>query len=90
MNDKPDFEALRAERNARIEQHRKEIESEGWHVGACSFSDPNACYCACSEGGPCEHSWDGPPYESLDKLVWSTTCSRCGITSMSHSFRCGA
>lgn len=37
--------------------------------------------------GPCEHTWDGPGYESPDDRVWSATCSRCGCTAMSHDMR---
>ena len=35
----------------------------------------------------CEHKWDGPDYESEGGLCFSVTCSRCGITAMSHSMR---
>lgn len=85
----PDFEALRAERNARATAFRQKLADE-WGVPLQSLStthDPDACYCACGTGGPCEHKWDGEPYESEDGCVWSTTCSRCGGTAMGHDMR---
>lgn len=85
MNGAHDFDALRSARNAAHEEWVKKMEAEGWKVGGCHH-DPNACYCACPEG-PCEHKWDGKPWESEDGCAWSTTCSRCGTTSMSPSMR---
>lgn len=82
----PDFDALRAERNARAAAFVEEMRAEGWVVDSlCSLTDPNACYCACASGGPCEHKFDGKPYESGG--LWTTTCSRCGLTAFSHSMR---
>lgn len=85
MNDKPDFDALRAERNAKHEAWVKQMQSEGWQIA--SHYDRYACYCACGNGGPCEHKFDGEPYESKDGSLWSATCSRCGMTAYSHSMR---
>lgn len=62
--------------------------ADEWGVPLQSlFSSHNehACYCACGTGGPCEHDWDGEPYEA-DSL-WTTTCSKCGTTAFSHSMR---
>lgn len=89
MTDAPDFEALRAKRNASIANEGKRLAAELGLDGPlfCSH-DPNACYCACPDG-PCEHKWDGEPWESTDGCAWSVTCSRCGETSMSHSMRTG-
>lgn len=85
----PDFDVLRAERNAATDAFAKQMQAKGWEVSSlCSLHHKNACYCACPEG-PCEHKWDGKPYESDDGCEWSTTCSRCGTTSMSHSMRSG-
>lgn len=80
----PDFDALRAERNASHDAWVSEMKAEGWEIAGCGF-DPNACYCACASGGPCEHKFDGKPYESGG--LWTTTCSRCGLTAFSHSMR---
>lgn len=52
-----------------------------------STFDNNSCYCDCVNGGPCEHTWDGEPWESEDGRSWSATCSRCGMTAMSHDMR---
>jgi len=83
----PDFDALRAERNKRVGEFTEKMMAEGWDVSQCALHDKNACYCACSSGGPCEHDWDGPEYVSEDGRLSSATCSRCGITAFSHSMR---
>ena len=83
----PDFAALRAQRNAEVQAAMQKMADE-WGVPLQSlFSSHNqhACYCACATGGPCEHDWDGKPYEA-DGL-WTRTCSKCGTTSFSHSMR---
>lgn len=83
----PDFEALRAKRNAAVQAEFQRVADE-WGVPLQSLRstfNPASCYCNCVEDGPCEHEWDGEPYES-DGL-WTTTCSRCGTTSFSHSMR---
>jgi hypothetical protein len=86
----PDFDALRAKRNAAVqEQVRKLAEEFGVPLESMrSNFSPNACYCACPDG-PCEHSWDGPEWRSEDGCAMSCTCSRCGTTAMSHSMRVG-
>ena len=84
----PDFEALRAERNAKQEEFYARMKAE-YGLEALHKPDPNRCYCGCSTGGPCEHKWDGEPYENEEEGVWSATCSRCGCTAMSHSLRTG-
>lgn len=86
---KPDFDALRAQRNATVEASMRRLaEEEGIELKDISSNfDPNACYCACAHDGPCKHQWDGEPYESDDGCLWSATCSRCGLTSFSHSMR---
>ncbi|MGB1560768.1 MAG: hypothetical protein ACPHN2_04640 [Sinimarinibacterium flocculans] len=89
--EKPDFEALRAARNAAHLEFLKKLAVE---LGATddeplrSNFDPGACYCACPDG-PCEHDWSGPMWTSDDGCATSTTCARCGCTSMSHSLRTG-
>ena len=82
-----DFDALREERNKRVLAHHEKI-AEEWGVPLQSLRstfNPNACYCSCPS--VCEHTWDGEPWESEDGCGWSTTCSRCGCTSMSHDMR---
>jgi len=85
---KPDFEELRALRNAsvraQLDELAKKLDIEKpelvWH----SF-DFDACYCACPTG-PCEHNFKG----------WrafahggggETVCERCGMGAMYHSLR---
>ena len=75
----PDFEALRAERNAAIDAFAEKMRAAGFDIGQCQLRDKEACYCACSNGGPCEHKWDGKPYESENGCMWGKTCSRCGM-----------
>ncbi len=85
----PDFEALRAERNAAQQELLKAFaarESVPLQSVRSTFN-PHACYCACASRGPCEHKWDGPDWESSDGCASSVTCSRCGCTAMSHDMR---
>lgn len=51
-------------------------------IFACGPSTAQ-CVCECTRGGKCEHKWDGAPIE--DDRTWTVTCSRCGMTAMSHS-----
>lgn len=87
----PDFEALRALRNAEVAKAMQKIaDEEGIPLASLSTThNNNACYCACGHGGPCEHKWDGEWYESQDGCMQSVTCSRCGMTAMSHDLRTG-
>ncbi len=85
----PDFAKLRAERNQRRKEWFEKLRSEGWGVSVlCGDANDDACYCACSTGGPCEHKWDGEWWTSDDGASSSVTCSRCGMTAMSHHLRC--
>jgi len=90
MNDEknPDFDALRAKRNAAVRMQMRALAAEfGARVEDLKSNfNPNACYCNCPEG-PCEHKWDGPEWVSADGCAASSTCSRCGITAMSHDMR---
>ena len=85
----PDFDALRAQRNAEVLEHAQKFADEhGIPLQSIRTSfDPNSCYCACGTGGPCEHDWTGPDWESEDGLCSSVTCARCGTTAMSHDMR---
>ena len=83
---KPDFEALRAERNAQAAAFAEKMRAEGWEIAACSLRSKDACYCDCSRGGPCEHDWSGPGVE-IGEGGWSVTCARCGMDAMGHSLR---
>jgi hypothetical protein len=85
---KPDFEALRAVRNAAVRSVIERIAKEqGIPIETVRSSfNSNACYCDCANHGPCEHDWDGEPYDGDG--CWSRTCSRCGTTAMSHDMRC--
>ena len=85
----PDFEALRAARNTKRREFEAKARAEGWQIGGCALRDDAACYCACGTGGPCEHKWGGPDWESEDGCAVSATCSRCGIVAMFHDMRNG-
>ena len=87
MSDRPDFEILRAERNAAVQAMVEAIAKDhGWDAAKVQTSfDPNACYCACP-GGPCEHDFqDWHDFE--DGSSGETVCRRCGLGAMSHSLR---
>lgn len=85
----PDFEKLRAERDAAIEAIAREM-----HVRfggdpdtpptfhACGYG---GCYCACPDG-PCEHTFSGWR-EFEDGLGGEQVCELCGLGAMSHSLR---
>lgn len=87
--DTPDFEALRAERNRKVQEaHRKAADELGVPLSSIrSTHNPDLCYCACSSGGPCEHKWDGENVEFDEGRGWTVTCSRCGCTAISHDMR---
>lgn len=84
----PDFNRLRSERDAAL---RELIRGSATVLGcnpeelSIHSRDLGACYCACAEGGPCEHRWDGEPYQCDG--FFSRTCSLCGGTAFSHSLR---
>ena len=81
----PDFEALRAKRNAETEALYTRLEEE-YDMEPLHKPDPNRCFCACSTGGPCEHKWDGKWVEFENG--GSASCSRCGCLAIAHSMRC--
>jgi len=85
----PDFAALRAQRNAAVQAEIERLALEyGYRASDLQAShNPDACYCACTTGGPCEHRWDGEPAQ--EGGLWTTTCSRCGMWAFSHSLRTG-
>lgn len=87
MTDQPDFEALRAKRNDEIEAFAAKLRAEGWHVSACLMRSRDACYCACAEGGPCEHEFQGwREFQDEDGCGGGEAfCRRCGLGAMSHS-----
>lgn len=94
MSEKPDFEALRAKRNAAVAEMLQSIaDKHGFDLSKCHTSfDPNSCYCACAEGGPCEHDFQGwRDIEDEDGRVCGgeTVCNRCGMGAMSHGMRIG-
>lgn len=93
---KPDFEALRAQRDAGIQAvARAMAEKLGADPGdevtfhARDFRSP--CYCACPDG-PCEHhfqGWQDITDEDGQACGGEQVCSRCGEGAMSHSVRVG-
>lgn len=40
------------------------------------------CACACPDG-PCDHRWDGA-WIDVDEQESTATCSRCGMSALSH------
>lgn len=84
-----EFAELRRKRNEAVREAVAAIAKEhGFDQSemSCNHND-DACYCACADGGPCEHDWNGPEYVSDDGCMQSATCSRCGCTAFSHSMR---
>ena len=86
---KKDFEALRKQRNDDIEKIIQQVcDERGWErAKITSTFNPDSCYCACAEGGPCEHDFQG--WREFDEgRGGERVCSRCGMGAMSHSLRC--
>lgn len=84
MSDKPNFEALRRQRNASVKAMLDAaVERHGWDAAKVKSSfDLDACYCDCPYG-LCEHDWQGGP-EFEDGSGGSQVCIRCGLQAMSH------
>lgn len=92
----PDFEALRAARNASVEKMLRELHVKmGGDPNAPirTTFDPHACYCSCgADENLCEHNFSGwRDIVDEDGAVrgGEAVCSRCGMGAMSHSMRCG-
>jgi len=55
-----------------------------------TFCCPPATTCKCNCGTDqervCEHQWDGD--EAITGYGSSVTCSKCGMSAMSHDMRC--
>jgi hypothetical protein len=92
VSDAPDFDKLRAERDAAITRIVQEAARSLWgdeaaekvvaaHVNYGGGSP--SCYCACADGGPCEHVFTGwRDFE--DGCGGETFCEKCGTGAMSH------
>ena len=88
----PDFEALRAKRDAAMREVAPSIHAEFFAdqpIGDMQvhISGVGRCYCACPDG-PCEHQWGGVR-EFDGGLGFEQVCGKCGMGAMSHSLRCG-
>lgn len=90
QDDRPDFEALRAKRNAAAAGMiaAAAIEMGGDPSTATSTFDPNACYCACPSG-PCEHDFQGwrEFEDGYGGGGGEAVCTRCGMGAMNHGLR---
>ncbi len=88
MSEKPDFEALRAQRNEGVKEEIAALcAKHGWDASKVHHSfDFNACYCDCESGGPCEHDFQGWR-EFENGRGGEQVCKRCGMGAMSHSMR---
>ncbi len=86
---KPDFAALRAERDAAIQRIAREVHIKlgGEPDASVTFHscDFGGCYCACPDG-PCEHEFGGWR-EFEDGSGGEQVCAKCGIGAMAHSMR---
>lgn len=84
---KPDFAALRAKRDTALEATVQAIcDKHGWdRSGAVvHVSGGDGCYCACADGGPCEHEFQGWRQTGS---VGEQVCRLCGMGAMAHSLR---
>lgn len=90
MSERPDFNKLRAERDAAMEKFMADIRKTFAEKWGC---DPNelfvhvsggqGCYCDCAGGGPCEHEFEGWR-EFEDGCGGETFCKHCGLGAMGH------
>lgn len=91
MSDTPDFEVLRQARNAeRLAFQTRMSEELNLPMQRLEPSlERKVCYCACSSGGPCEHSFDGEKVEIAHVGGWGSSikCSRCGLLELHHTRR---
>lgn len=84
---KPNFAALRAKRDAATEAAINAIcEKYGWDRSGVKvhMSGGGGCYCACGEGGPCEHEFSG--WREIDN-GGEQFCRLCGMGAMRHTLR---
>jgi hypothetical protein len=89
MTVKPDFDALRAERNRITQAWMDDIATEkAWGKMSMSDAEKNSCYCDCANGGPCEHDFQGWR-EFEDGNGGERVCSRCGMGAMWHTLHIG-
>jgi hypothetical protein len=90
----PDFDTLRAKRDAAIAAMAQTAFNQLF-PDADSATAPRVvhlnfgggstqCYCGCADGGPCEHQFDGWR-EFEDGLGGEQFCQRCGMGAMPHS-----
>jgi hypothetical protein len=82
-----DFSILRKQRNDSVAAATKQLADQlGFSADSIvSNFDPEACYCDCANGGPCEHAFDGATeYDDGGCMVWTRVCSKCGCTALSH------
>lgn len=84
---KPDFAALRAKRDAAIEETIRSVCAKwGWDrsKAAVHVSGAGGCYCDCARGGPCEHEFTG--WREIGN-GGEQFCRLCGMGAMSHMLR---
>ena len=85
---KPDFEALRAKRDAAWTEMVEKVAMD-WGTTpdkVQTFGRPHGCYCACPDG-PCEHEFSGWR-EFEDGRGGEPVCRLCGMGAMAHDLRC--
>lgn len=82
-----DFAILRKQRNDSVAAATRKLADQ---LGVSAESlvtnfDPESCYCDCANGGPCEHVFDGhAEYDDGGCAVYTSACSKCGCTAISH------
>lgn len=84
-----EFAELARKRHEAVNESIARIcKEQGWDLANthvhCSHS--SICYCDCPDG-PCQHVWNGP--EEVGDNYSSVTCSRCGMSAISHDMRYG-
>jgi len=87
MTDKPDFDALRATRDDALSKLLDAVCAErGFDRAAMLVHVSGGCYCACADGGPCEHEFAGWR-DFADGRGGEQFCQKCGLGAMAHSLK---
>ncbi len=90
MTDRPDFEKLRAERDQAVDKAVRAAQREmgapetGIAAHVSYGGGTKDYYCACADGGPCEHEFSGWR-EFEDGSGGEQFCQRCGMGAMAHT-----
>jgi hypothetical protein len=86
MDDVPEFAKLRAARDAANAEFFASLADQGLVIHVNHGSGSGRCYCACADGGPCEHLFtEARSYQDGNSKISEAICARCGMGTMRHA-----